>query len=506
MATSVAKRLNISIIITVSILLLVSGVSSSLRERANLNKQLQQKAAFIESFLSVSLPAPLWNVDSAQVANILRTAMNIEEVDGIAVEGAQGVTAMERGQDGKPEPRPALSAPTVAGAALARSVPMTFENNGERKDLGSAKVYLSSRLVNAAFRSGLFWLVGQIILLDIILVGILSTLLRVGVIAPLQQCRDALKAMTEGSADLTRKLDEGRTDEFGQIATYFNLVTDLFRGIVQSLAVEATNVASGSVELSATAEQMQLTSAEIAQGGERQRVSMLGVLADMDRLASLIEGMGTRLEESSSRAGQAVAVARDGAQAGELSATSMAAIRDATRRMAQAVRVVNEIADQTNLLSLNAAIEAEKAGEYGQGFAVVATEIRRLADQTAVATYDIEQMVKEMQSAVSAGVMGMDKFAEEVRRGNDEVCGVTAQLAQIIQQVQALTPRFESVNDGMQMQSTAAGQISDALTQLGDTAQQSAQALRQNSEAIEQLMKAAQGLQTAASQLKSKDS
>jgi len=115
-------------------------------------------------------------------------------------------------------------------------------------------------------------------------------------------------------------------------------------------------------------------------------------------------------------------------------------------------------------------------------------------------------MVKEMQSAVSAGVMGMDKFAEEVRRGNEEVCGVTAQLVQIIQQVQALTPRFESVNDGMQMQSTAAGQISDALTQLGDTAQQSAQALRQNSEAIEQLMKAAQGLQVAASQLKSKDS
>ena len=72
------------------------------------------------------------------------------------------------------------------------------------------------------------------------------------------------------------------------------------------------------------------------------------------------------------------------------------------------------MADQTNLLSLNAAIEAEKAGEYGLGFAVVAMEIRRLADQTAVATYDIEKMVKEMHSAVAAGVMGMDKFSDEV--------------------------------------------------------------------------------------------
>src|SRR6201999_4020148 len=97
----------------------------------------------------------------------------------------------------------------------------------------------------------------------------------------------------------------------------------------------------------------------------------------------------------------------------------------------QVVTTITKVADQTNLLSLNAAIEAEKAGEYGRGFAVVATEIRRLADQTAVATYDIEQMVKEIQSAVATGVMGMDKFSQEVRRGVGEVQQVSWQPAQI---------------------------------------------------------------------------
>ena len=93
----------------------------------------------------------------------------------------------------------------------------------------------------------------------------------------------------------------------------------------------------------------------------------------------------------------------------------------------------------------------------------MATEIRRLADQTAVATYDIEQMVKEIQSAVAAGVMGMDKFSEEVRRGMLDVQHVGGQLTQIIQQVQALAPRFAMVNEGMQTQATGAEQITQAL-------------------------------------------
>jgi methyl-accepting chemotaxis protein WspA len=170
--------------------------------------------------------------------------------------------------------------------------------------------------------------------------------------------------------------------------------------------------------------------------------------------------------------------------------------------ISQVVITITKVADQTNLLSLNAAIEAEKAGEYGRGFAVVATEIRRLADQTAVATYDIEQMVKEIQAAVAAGVMGMDKFSEEVRRGMQDVQQVGGQLSQIIQQVQALAPRFEAVNEGMQAQTTGAEQISEALTQLSEAARQTVEALRQSSLAIDELNQVASGLRNGVSRFK----
>jgi methyl-accepting chemotaxis protein WspA len=177
-------------------------------------------------------------------------------------------------------------------------------------------------------------------------------------------------------------------------------------------------------------------------------------------------------------------------------------LSDKTTNINSVVTTITKVADQTNLLSLNAAIEAEKAGEYGLGFAVVAMEIRRLADQTAVATYDIEKMVKEMHSAVAAGVMGMDKFSDEVRRGVAEVRQVSTQLAQIIHQVQTLTPRFQTVNEGMHAQATGAEQISETLTQLSEAAQQTAESLRQSNLAIEQLNGAARGLQASVARFK----
>jgi methyl-accepting chemotaxis protein WspA len=141
------------------------------------------------------------------------------------------------------------------------------------------------------------------------------------------------------------------------------------------------------------------------------------------------------------------------------------------------------------------------------GFAVVAREIRRLADQTAVATLDIEQMVKQMQSSVSTGVMEMDKFATEVELTIKDVAIISRQVGQIIQQVQDLNPRFEFVNQGMETQSVGAQQISDAMVQLSNTSVQSTDSLREINHAIVQLNQVAQGLrrEIARFQVKTED-
>ena len=259
-------------------------------------------------------------------------------------------------------------------------------------------------------------------------------------------------------------------------------------------------------EIAGTARQQQATAAEIAATTTEIGATSKQISATSKELVRTMNEVSTVAEESASLAGSGQAgvtrmeeTMRHVMEAAASINARLGVLNEKAGGINQVVTTITKVADQTNLLSLNAAIEAEKAGEYGRGFAVVATEIRRLADQTAVATYDIERMVKDIQSAVTAGVMGMDKFSEEVRRGMQEVQEVGHQLSQIIHQVQALAPRFEAVSEGMQAQATGAEQITESLGQLSDAAQQTVESLRQSNQVIDGLNRAAAGMKSSVS-------
>jgi methyl-accepting chemotaxis protein WspA len=324
---------------------------------------------------------------------------------------------------------------------------------------------------------------------------------------PMSRVVETLDIMRTG--DLTKRLDLHRSDEFGTLETGFNRMTDELTALVGQAQKSSAQVATSVSEIAATSKEQQATASETAAttteigatsreifATSRDLVRTMNEVSAVSEQAALLAGTGqdglTRMEETMHHVMDA---------AGSVNA-KLAILNEKASNINQVVATIAKVADQTNLLSLNAAIEAEKAGEYGRGFAVVATEIRRLADQTAVATFDIEQTVKEIQSAISAGVMGMDKFTEEVRRGMLDVQLVGGQLSQIIGQVQTLAPRFQMVNEGMQTQATGADQINQALTQLSEAAQQTVESLRQSSQAIDDLTLVASGLRTSVSRFK----
>ena len=262
-------------------------------------------------------------------------------------------------------------------------------------------------------------------------------------------------------------------------------------------------------QIAATAKQQQATTTEIAATTSEIRATSKQISVTSHELFKTMNEVSAVADESAALAGSGQeglqrmeATMRQVIDAAAIINTRLSVLNEKAGGITQVVTTIAKVADQTNLLSLNAAIEAEKAGEYGRGFAVVATEIRRLADQTAVATFDIEQMVREIQTAVSAGVMSMDKFSEEVRRGMQDMQQVGDQLSRIIHQVQTLAPRFQAVNEGMHAQATGAEQITNALAQLGDAVQQTLESLRESNHVIDGLNHAASGMRSGVARFK----
>ncbi|MDB6174064.1 MAG: methyl-accepting chemotaxis sensory transducer [Chthoniobacteraceae bacterium] len=341
----------------------------------------------------------------------------------------------------------------------------------------------------------------------LLLAAICGYFLFQSITGPMGRLLEILDVMRTG--DFSRRLELARNDEFGVLAGGFNRMTDEITMLVGQVQQTGIQINTSVMEIAATAREQQATASEIAattteigatskeiSATSRELVKTMDEVSTVAEQSAILAGSGqvglTHMEETMRHVMEA---------AGSINA-KLAVLSEKAGNIGQVVTTITKVADQTNMLSLNAAIEAEKAGEYGRGFAVVATEIRRLADQTAVATYDIEQMVREIQSAVSAGVMGMDKFSEEVRRGMQEVQQVGGQLSQIIQQVQALAPRIELVNEGMQAQTTGAAEITQALGQLSEAAQQTVESLHQSGAAIDELNKVSSGLGSAVSRFK----
>jgi methyl-accepting chemotaxis protein len=349
-------------------------------------------------------------------------------------------------------------------------------------------------------------------LVGLLLIPLLTWVTIRGITRPVAALIQVAEAVAQ-NGDLSREVQISSNDEIGLLGVSLNSMVKSLRRMIQQIQLSGRLVQGSATNISATAKQQQATASEIAATTLQIEATSKEISATSAQLSSTMKEVHHVAEETSS-------LANTGKEGIERMGDTMQRISEACISISQKLSVLNEkaskintvvttinkIADQTNLLSLNAAIEAEKAGEVGRGFSVVASEIRRLADQTAVSTFDIETMVKEMQSAVAAGVMGIDRFADEVRRGVGEVQAVGSHLGTIISRVQTLTPRFELVNEGMASQALGARQITDGLSQLSEAAQQTAESLRQSNLSLEQLKEASSVLHAGVEQFKLEDS
>jgi methyl-accepting chemotaxis protein WspA len=292
--------------------------------------------------------------------------------------------------------------------------------------------------------------------------------------------------MAHGAGDLTTRVEVTSRDEVGELAAAINAVIGKIHDLVVQVRGSSIQLYASSTEIAATAREQESTMQNLGASTTQIAAAVKEITATSQELSQTMNAVNEGGKQTVALAaagrtglgGMKAAMQRLADSTGSI-AGKLGAVREKANDINVVVTTITKVADQTNLLSINAAIEAEKAGEYGRGFLVVAREIRRLADQTAVATLDIENMVRQMQGAVSAGVMEMDKFTDEVRSGVARVGEINAQMGQIIEQVHALNDRFQSVTEGTAQQSAGARQINDAMLSLAAGVQQTSASLKE---------------------------
>ncbi len=358
-----------------------------------------------------------------------------------------------------------------------------------KQDMSEAFVLTSSQ-----FRA-----VGMLLAVTILLVTLVALLVARGITQPIRNA--ALAAERVAAGDLMVEFEGKAPGEAGALLhSVRKMILDL-RSLIGKIQRSSITLLS--------------TATEIASASRLQEQAVYDYGASTNEAAAAVNEISATSQELLKTMNEVNQVANQAAQTASTGQESLLSMDSTMRQLAEStgtissrlsviseraaninlvVTTITKVADQTNLLSINAAIEAEKAGEYGLGFLVVAREIRRLADQTAVATLDIERMVKEMQYSVSAGVMEMDKFSEQVRHVVGDVGQIGGQLGQIITNTQGMHRRFDQVTEGMRVQSQGAEQIREAMSRLAEAASQTSLSLREFNKATDRLRGAVAGL------------
>ena len=290
-----------------------------------------------------------------------------------------------------------------------------------------------------------------------------------------------------------------RTFFLGSIAMLIAtlLALRMSKRLIDPMADLTIRLTSNATSIASNARQQAANVANINTSGNQIATAVNEISATSKELLRAMEQLADDAEKTS-------AVATDGSRGLRGLGTSMESLSSATHsitdklttirakanKINSVVTAITKVADQTNLLSLNAAIEAEKAGEGGAGFAVVAREIRRLADQSALASMEIEQMVEAMQEAVSSGVAQTRELTEAMDRGIAASESISGQFSDIIHRVEGMVPRYEAVHEGMQNQSEGAQQISEAMWQLTEMGRQTSESVNDLNDVSHQLHEA----------------
>ncbi len=457
MTQSILFRLVLMTLIAMGSVLLMFGAYDYVTQSSVLKQKLDTEVRLAQERMSLALPTAVWNFQEQQAKKFIEAEAKSENIAKIMVTDLEGGTfAQTKGDETQ----------SVFKSKLV------FDDGSSQSEVGWLVIHVDANPIDSALLELAFSSIIKVVLLGGILVAVLSFIFQRLVASPLNEVADKMATIAGGEGDLTQKITVKRDDEIGRLASSFNefenkiaeLINHVKKSVDDSFVV-SENINHVSSEGVAFLTSQQTETDQIATAITEMASSAVEIENNSKHTLESAETANTEADKVSQAFQQSIHAIEELVEQLDDAATVISSLETSVQGIVSVLDVIQSIAEQTNLLALNAAIEAARAGEQGRGFAVVADEVRSLASRTQASTAEIHDTINQLQQGSESAVAVMEKSKDKGAESMSAANLASESLASITGSIESITHMSSHISSAVSEQSTVAEALSKNINE-----------------------------------------